>query len=186
MTNQTIFYNETRPPWSNAIAVSRLNSGFHGLILFSLVILCIGALAILPPLVTARPLAAGSITVAVFVATMLLLVWGIVFVKSCTAARRYESQPAGVWQITESQVLFSQGGTSVTFALAEMTSMAVFRGFVIASFAPGQCAVIPAEGLMRADSGQPAAPGELAAMFRQFAPELPVKSVLRMAKAQRV
>ncbi|MFC4223705.1 hypothetical protein [Lysinibacter cavernae] len=184
MNDQTIFYNETRPSWSDAIAVSRLGSGFRSLILVSIIAGCIAIFALLLPLAADRPLTASSFAVPGFIALILLILWGAVIVKLRMAAKRYESQPAGVWRVTGTQVQFTQGGTSITFTLSEMTTMAVFRGFVLASFNRGQYAAIPESGLVRAIDGQPAAPGELASMFRRFAPEVPPKAVLRAVKGQ--
>lgn len=185
MTDQTVFYNETRPPWSDTLAVSRLGSGFRGLILVSVVAACIASFTAFISLAAEGRLTTGALVVVGFIAFLLFVIWGVIFIKLREAARRYESQPAAIWRVTTSQVHCTLGGTSITFTLADMSSMAVFRGFVIAAFARGQCAVIPEHGLVRADTGQPAAPGELAAMFRQFAPEMPPKVVLRKAIRQR-
>lgn len=185
MNDQIIFYNETQPSWSDAVAVSRLGSGFRGLILVSIIAGCIALFAILLPLAADRPLTASAFAVPGFLAFIVLLLWGSVIVKLRMAARRYESQPVGVWRLTESQAQFTQGGTSIIFTLSEMTTMAVFRGFVLASFARGQYAAIPENGLRRADNGQPVVPGELASLFRQFAPQVSPKAVLRAVKSHK-
>ncbi|QIM19314.1 hypothetical protein G7066_13380 [Leucobacter coleopterorum] len=181
MTDQIIFYNATRPPWTDTLAVSRVGSGYRGLILISVVTVCIAAFIAFLSLAVEGRLTAGSLVVVGFIAFLLFALWGVVFLKLREAARRYESQPAAVWRVTASHVHYALGGTTIAFTLADMTSMAVSHGFVLAGFARGQCAVIPEHGLVRADTGQPAGPGELAAMFRQFAPEMPPKVVLRTA-----